>query len=336
MDIDLILEPDLTPGQIKEIGVLAERYPFRTLWIQNYARARDAFLCAVPVAEATRRLRIGIVVVSPYEMHPLKMANSLLTLNEYSQGRSQLVVGGGGEWVGVMGMTYGRRVKGVEESIDILKQAVTGKLVNYKGEVYHARGYLAPWAKDAPPLIYGGASGPQMLRASAKAADGIMMSDIALEMLDEPLRRVREALATRQRDPADFRISNFLAWHVKDDREASLREARRELIIRGWLEKEWLEPFLEPAEVEVVAEHKDAFLKAFRNRSGVIDDVPPDIVDRLVDGLSCSGDRSDLDRHIERLRQYADRGMTETALRIHDDPADSIRMLGEEVLPALR
>ena len=48
MDLDIILEADLTPEQILELSLLAEEYGFRGIWAQNYARARDAFMTMVP------------------------------------------------------------------------------------------------------------------------------------------------------------------------------------------------------------------------------------------------------------------------------------------------
>lgn len=336
MHVDLILEADQTPRAIRELGLLAEGYGFRTLWAQNYARARDAFLSLVPLAEASSRIGIGVVVVSPYEMHPLKIANAILTLNEFCPGRAEIVLGAGGEWPGVMGVDYGKRVTGFREAVDIVKGAVSGKPLSYKGEVYRARGFIAHWHKSPPPLVWGGASGPKMLRAAARAADGVMMSDIALPMLARHLGLLREALAAEGRDPAAFRVSNFLAWHVKSDREKSLAESRRELMIRGWLEKDWLTPFLAPEDVDFVLKNTAPFLKAFRERHGNIEGVPPHITDALVEGLSCAGGPGDLDRHIERLRGFARGGLTEVALRLHDDPADSIHMLGKQVLPALR
>ena len=41
-------------------------------------------------------MRMGPVAISPFELHPLKMANQLLTLNEFAGGRANIVVGGGG------------------------------------------------------------------------------------------------------------------------------------------------------------------------------------------------------------------------------------------------
>jgi alkanesulfonate monooxygenase SsuD/methylene tetrahydromethanopterin reductase-like flavin-dependent oxidoreductase (luciferase family) len=336
MQLDIILEPDLTPAAIRELGLLAESYGFRAIWAQNYARARDAFMSLVPLAEASKQIRLGVVVVSSYEMHPLKMANSLLTLNEYGSGRACMVVGAGGEWAGVIGARYGKRVTGARETLEILKRASSDDVLNYDGQVYKAWGFNAGWATDPPPQVYSGASGPKMLKMSAAMADGVMMSDVQIPMMDEPLAILHSALSDHGRADAGFRINNFIAWHVKEDREDSYREARRELIIRGWLERPWLEPFLDANEVEVVMQNKKAFLNAYRDRSGNVEGVPEHIVQTLVDGLSCAGDPGDVDRHVDKLQQFAAAGFTEIALRIHDDPADTIRMLGERVLPAVQ
>ena len=42
------------------------------------------------------------------------------------------------------------------------------------------------------------------------------------------------------------------------------------------------------------------------------------------------------DDAIETLHAFADAGLTEIALRVHDDPAAAIRLIGERVMPAMR
>jgi hypothetical protein len=44
----------------------------------------------------------------------------------------------------------------------------------------------------------------------------------------------------------------------------------------------------------------------------------------------------DLDRHIERLRAFKAAGFTEIVLGLQEDAAESIRMIGERVLPEIR
>jgi alkanesulfonate monooxygenase SsuD/methylene tetrahydromethanopterin reductase-like flavin-dependent oxidoreductase (luciferase family) len=267
-------------------------------------------------------------------MHPLKIANALLTLNEYAGGRAQLVVSGGGEWVAMMGTGHPRRVRAVRETVEIIRGASSGKPLSYKGELYRSYGYKG-WSTGRPPLLYVGASKRQMMRMAAATADGAMMSDVTLHYVRDLVAIARERLAERGEPERKFRLSNFWAWHVKKDREISMREARRELILRGWLVRYHLEPFLTPEECDLVEKHKNAFLAAYNDRSGNIKGVPPALVDKLIDNFACAGDLSTIDRHVGTLKRFAESGLTEIALRLHDDPMHGLRMIGERVIPAL-
>jgi 5,10-methylenetetrahydromethanopterin reductase len=336
MEIDVILEADVTPARVADLAQLAESYGIRGLWTQNYANARDAFMCLMPAATATRRIMLGAVVISPYEMHPLKIANAVSTLNEHSNGRGMVVVGGGGEWPGVLGVKYGKRVTGAGEAVAMVKRAVRGEMVNWKGEVYSARYFKSTWVKGQPPIIYAGATGPKMMDMATRFADGTMLSDMILPMLDKTMASVREGCARHGRPLAGFRVNNFCAFHVKRDREASFREARRELMIRGWLEEPWYRPFLSAEEAQIVHDKRGAFLTAFRTKSGNIEGVPPEICAKLVEGLSLAGDLGDIPRHAERIKAFAAAGMTENALRLHDEPEQALHIIGKELLPRLR
>jgi alkanesulfonate monooxygenase SsuD/methylene tetrahydromethanopterin reductase-like flavin-dependent oxidoreductase (luciferase family) len=339
MDIDIILEPNLRPQEIAELGILAERNGIRGVWAQNYSSARDAFMSLIPLAQQTRTLKIGVVIVCPYEMHPMKITNALLTLNEYSDGRAMVVVGSGGEWPEVMQSAtfytgYQERLTNVRETLEIMKQAIDETDINYSGENYSALRYSTRWHKATPPVIYHGACGPRMLRMGSAVADGVMMSDVMPAMFADRLPVIERELIQRKAERG-FCISNFIAWHVREDRARSLAEARRELIIRGWLEKDWLEPYLDADDVQLVLQNRWPFFRAWVERHGNIDDIPSHIVDTLVNELSLAGDYNDIDRHLERLQQFAAAGFTEIALRIHENPDESIHLLADRVLPKL-
>ena len=62
MEIDIILEADVTPARVAELAAIAESYGIRGLWTQNYANARDAFMCLMPAATATKKIMLGAVV----------------------------------------------------------------------------------------------------------------------------------------------------------------------------------------------------------------------------------------------------------------------------------
>jgi hypothetical protein len=61
-----------------------------------------------------------------------------------------------------------------------------------------------------------------------------------------------------------------------------------------------------------------------------------DINDRLMHGMTSTGSLDDLDREIERFRLFQKAGLTEIALRLHEDPMDALKVIGETVVPALR
>ena len=333
MHLDIALESKVGPAAFSELGLLAEKYGFRAIWAQNYARAPDAFMTAVPLALASKKITVGVAVVCPHEMHPLKIANAVLTLNEYAGGRASVVVTSGGDWNGVLKQKPGE-VARTREALEIIKASLGDEVVNYAGEIYNTQAFSTRWTTQTPPALYAGAHGPKMLRMAAGIADGIMLSDVQPPMFDRALPVLKDALAAQGRE-VDFPLSNFVAWHVKEDREASLWEARRELIIRGWLAPDWIAPYLSSEDTKWVAANAWPFLKAFRERTGDIEGVPRHISDALVEGLTCAGDLSDIERHIERLRAFEAAGFTEIVLGLQDDPADSIRMIGERVLPEI-
>ncbi len=121
MNIDIMLEPNQSPDQVAELALLAESYGLRALWAQNYVSERDPFMCLVPAAQATTKIKLGVVVVSPYEMHPMKIGNAVLTLNEFCQGRAEVVIGGGAFWCARMGTQADRMVRAIREAIEIIK-----------------------------------------------------------------------------------------------------------------------------------------------------------------------------------------------------------------------
>jgi hypothetical protein len=82
-----------------------------------------------------------------------------------------------------------------------------------------------------------------------------------------------------------------------------------------------------------VVAHKGAFIKAFRERTGHIEGVPRDIIDRIIAALTITVPAAESDQAIERLKQMEAAGLDEISLRLHDDPVDSIRLIGERVIP---
>ncbi len=341
MQIDIILEPDLSPTHVAEIAVAAENYGFRTLWHSNYHQNPDAFVALVPAALATKKIKLGVLAISPYEMHPLKIANALLTLNELSSGRAIAAIGGGGSVMGAIGIKMDpkaqRIVRSVREAVEIVRGVTSGKFFQgYPGDIYKVtRPLKSGWAKAPKPGIFTCSTGPKMLEMAGKFADGTQMSDVTPEKIGHHMKHLRAGLAARTTPADDFRIGNFWAWHIKADRDKSMYEARRELVFRGELlpPKYDMEPYVTAEERQLVIDKWQNFAKAFWTRTGKIDDVPESIVNRLIAACSSAGDLSDIDRQIERFRVFEKAGLTELSIRLFDEPMAGLKIVAEHVLP---
>ena len=337
MRIHFIFEPD-SPQRFRDLGLLAEQLGFESVWAPNILSARDPFLAFSLLARDSRAIRMGPVALSPFELHPLKMANALLTLNEISGGRANLVIGGGGGTMIGMGLkpdrraTHPRMVRGVRECVTLLRTASPTTPLNFTGELFQVQNYLPDWATAPAPRLYVAANRPQMLQLAAELADGVMLSDISLHHIATTIATLREGLASRRSGLSrDLRTNNLLAWHVKPDRTAAYTEARRKLWVRGIWERARNAPFVDAAACDLIEQNLTGLALAYQ--AGV---VPQKILDALVDGLTLAGSSSNLTPIIDELLAFRAAGVTETSLRLYGEPEAAIRLVAERVLPELQ
>ena len=180
MEIDIILNEFASPHAAVELGLLAESYGLRGVWSSNYTWGRDPFFTLSLLADRSSKIRVGPMAVSPAELHPLKMANLLFSLNEMSNGRAMLMLSGGGGVMRSIGMRRDRMIRRTRECLEILKSASPDEMMNYTGEIYKVYGYQPKWHTDKAPLVYFGSNHPQSRKLSAELADGLMTSDFVV------------------------------------------------------------------------------------------------------------------------------------------------------------
>ncbi len=337
VNVDIILEPGTPADEVLRLGLLAEAMGVRRLWTSNFPARRDPFLSLVPLARASSKLRLGVLPLSAYEKQPVKIADTLLTLAEMCDGRADLLLGGlGRSAMGAMGLEPLRRVTATRETVNILRELSRGELSTFEGQLYRARNYHADWACNTPPGLYVGSNGPQMLTMAAEVADGIMLSDATGPMLEGILAHVDQGLSRSGRQRGDIRLSNFFAWHIKQDPKLAMAEARQELVWRGVLQREYISSFLNAADTDLVEQQWPAFLQAFLQKTDVIEGVPDRVVRELVAHLTFTGGLDDIPRVIGELQKFKALGLNEVALRLHRDADESIQIIGEHLIPALQ
>jgi 5,10-methylenetetrahydromethanopterin reductase len=335
MRVDLIIQPHLSADEFAVLGELAESYGISGVWVSNHLDGRDPFVNFVPLAERTKKLRMGPTALSPYEEHPMQMAKLLMTLNEIAGGRAHVAVGGGGGTIDSMGLKSARMVRAVRECIEILRLATSRDRISYVGEMFQARGLNTGWAKAPPPMIYGAANGEQMLRMSARYADGIMTSDFTPVRLRWAREHIDPVLTETGRDPATFPLINFWATHIKATHEEAMKEARLYLMARATIWQPYLSDVVSAEEAAEVARHYPAFVRAYR-KTDDIKGPPRELVDKIVRRGVTACAASDIDGQIDRFKEMRAAGATGVALCLYNDPADAIRVIGEHLVPALK
>ena len=336
MKIDIILEPDLTPEEICDLGLLAESYGVDSVWTSNYFSHWDPFISLTQLANQSRKIKLGILAVSPFEMHPLKIANSLLTLNEISQGRAQIAVGAGEGNLTAMNLDTPKKiVLAVREALEIINKACCNDLKKgYEGEIFSVS---LPcdygWAKQKKPIVYGTAYRHMMMRMEGRVADGVYIGATPPEVLEEAIDNIQIGKEKRLDGNENILINSFWAWHIKSDKEEAYKESRRELAWRARkLEKSLLQHYFSDDECEEIAAKFQSFVDAYFDRSGNIKDIDMEIANKLCRVFTSTGDLSDLGSEIARFKQFEKMGQTHLSLRLHDDPKAALDIIGTEVL----
>ena len=156
-----------------------EDQSYSTLCLPDHLAPMLAPLPALAIAAAaTRRLRVGTMVLNNDFRHPTVLAREAATLDLLSDGRLELGLGAGhmkSEY-DEAGLTFDRgavRVARLAEAVVIVKRLFDGEPVTFHGQHYRLTGHWVhprPVQRPRPPIFIGG-NGPRLLALAAAEAD---------------------------------------------------------------------------------------------------------------------------------------------------------------------
>lgn len=210
----------------------------------------DTMLVAATVAEATKRIRIGHLVLCNLFRHPLITARALATLDRLSHGRA--VAGLGSGWMeyefrksGIPFPPIAQRLRMLDEALSVIRSLWCDDQTTFKGEFYQLDGatlHPKPLQLPYPPILLGG-GGKGLLRLAARHADYInIMADVGKVGrftadtqrsatdggFSERVRFVRDEAVRQGRYPESVKISNLIFnWIVTDSRQAARQSAEQ-------------------------------------------------------------------------------------------------------------
>ena len=228
MKTDLLLIPmSARWADMRAAALAAEDAGFDGLWTWDHLRDPDvhaggpgvpeAWTVLVALAEVTRRVSLGPLVLNVANRHPGVLANMAATLQAVSGGRLLLGLGAGGSRrtpyaaeQAAIGQAVERdevRAQRVVEAIALIRRLWSGE-----------SGFLRP---DPPPPIIVGGFGPRMAAIAGRHADGFNTQAFHPQ-LAELVRRARDEHAASGRDASRFVVTVFAgldkAWLRADSR----------------------------------------------------------------------------------------------------------------------
>lgn len=228
-----------TPVPATEIGRLSVEFE-QSGWDglalgEAHGLLPDPYVLLGVAAAATSTLRLGTSVAVPLR-HPLLAADAMATVQALSGGRARFVIGRGD---GAMKVLQ-RGPMPVGEFEQYLR-ALQGFLRREEVEIGGAPSSMSrlddidPSLAVSKPEVSVSATGPRMIAAAARWADGIDFSVGAdLDRLRQCIALAREACEAAGRDPATLALGCYLQVALTDGGAAAAaraREAVRGLIV---------------------------------------------------------------------------------------------------------
>ncbi|ETW22303.1 LLM class flavin-dependent oxidoreductase [Mycobacterium gastri] len=163
-----------------EFVVEAEKLGLDVCWVAE-AWGADGPSALGYLAARTDRMLLGSGVLQLGIRSPVAVAQTAITLSNLSCGRFLLGLGASGPQVieGLHGVSFGRPLARMRETIDIVRQAFAGGKISYSGNEFRIPrpgGEAVPMRLSTRPEhripIYLAALSPAMLRLTGQIADG--------------------------------------------------------------------------------------------------------------------------------------------------------------------
>jgi G6PDH family F420-dependent oxidoreductase len=283
-------------------------------WLVSQGHAPNAWTLLGAVAHATKRVDLYTYVTCPtMRYHPAVVAQQAATLQILADGRFTLGLGSGENLnehvVGRGWPTVQRRHDMLREAIVIIRQLLSGDLVDHKGDYFQVDSARIWDVPDDPVTIGVAVSGQRSLDAFATVSDHMIAVEPDAKLVDG-WHGARQATGL----PGGGRLIGQIPICWDSDRAAAVERAHEQF---RWFGGGWA---------------VNADLPTPAGFAGATQFVSPQ---EVADNIPCG---PDLDAIVEAVSAYWEAGFTDVALvQIGDDTQDEfLHKAAEPLLTKLR
>jgi 5,10-methylenetetrahydromethanopterin reductase len=316
MDFSLRLLPEQPLAELIDVIHLADELGFRGCYSADETYHKDMWILFAAAAPTTRRIRFGPEVTHVILRDPTLIAQQAATLDELTDGRSEIVFS-----IGNLAMLdqYGVNWRGtrplarLREAHEVMRRFLADGRIDFEGDFYWYSGLFtaASPVQQALPLKIGAMKGPGSFRLAGEIADGVHVACAhSREALAYAAENVREGAGrVGRRLDRGFDLCASVLGAISSDSRAAKEAARvaaafyissmaPELVERHGIDYEEVQPVV------------DAFGRGDVERA--LELTTPEVGERL----SIAGEPAEW---IERIRSdFAPHGYDHVALGLVD------------------
>lgn len=225
-----------------------ERLGFHSVWLNDHLYGvpmpaipiLEAWTALSAVAAVTERVELGTLVTPIGFRNPALLAKMAATLDNISDGR--VIVGLGGGWFAQEFSGYGidfppvaDRLRQLDEGIALMRRMWSEEQVTFAGRYYRTDDvYCAPKPVRRPPILIGGGGEQVLLRLAARHADVWNNLAVNLDQLAHKAGVLLRHCEGVGRDPATLRISQQTMVVIgSDEADARSKQEKAQRIYGG-------------------------------------------------------------------------------------------------------
>lgn len=209
----------------------AEELEYNRAWLPE-TWGRDAVTVLTSIAHRTEEIGIGTSILPIYSRSPVLIGQTAATLQEVSDGRFRLGLGPSGpivieNWHGV---EYGNPLKRTRETVEIVKEVLSGEEVAYGGDYFDLSGFrLRCEPPSPPPKVDAAGMGPKSVELAGRFADGWHALMLTRDGVRERLDDLGRGAELAGRDTDEIRTTLSLTCAALDDGERARESVRQHL-----------------------------------------------------------------------------------------------------------
>jgi 5,10-methylenetetrahydromethanopterin reductase len=328
--LSIAFQTDKIPAEYIALAQLVDQYAFDVVSVYCDAPFHPAYGPLLLMAPHIRRARIGPAAISPARITPIDIAAETALLAGIAAGGVYIGLARGA-WLADHGIREpDQPVQAIREAAAIIQLLLSGESGGYEGDVFRLAPHVrAPYPlPDAPVPLLIGTWGRKLGALAGEIADEVKIGGSANpDIIPVMQGYIAHGEVQARRTPGTVGVVIGAVSVIDADRDQARAAARRAVSLYLPVVAP-LDPTLE-IEPELIARVQGCVNRHDEAGAARL------ISDALLDRFALSGNPADIIRQSEALFAAGASRIefgTPHGLR----PAEGIRLLGEQVLPALR